>query len=338
MKATTNGPALIRNIRRRPGMYVGDVDRAGRVAERLLRYGAAMHARGECARIALRTEGDAVEVLFEGLALTPSPGATMATALAAPPVASDVHLGDDGWSMVCLLVALSQEVSVTSTDRDHAVTAHWRHGVMSASPRVEAPASIAQLGVSVRYRLEHVHLADGTDLTTLVRSMSELTALTPTLRVDYALVGVAREPHGLAGRVARAAAVATDEVVIARGLRDGVVVDAALAWPAWDGRPRVEGFVDTREVRHGTHVQGLRDGATIGLALPRSIANRHLIAAVRVVLDDSRLTSFIAGRATRLSSPRVRPAVAAVVAEAIAAWCIAHPAAAAALRTRLGPS
>lgn len=185
----------------------------------------------------------------------------------------------------------------------------------------------------------HAPLAE---LGKLEHTLEDLALLAPRLGLTWTFAAH-REPSGddataggLAAYVARAAQCPIDGVAHHRGsheTRNGPIdVEVALAWRD-PSEPAFTSFVNyARTPGHGSHVDGLIDGVHAFLGGRRATASLEgLTAAVAVVLADVKY-----GNPTkdRLDTLEARGPAAEATRAALAAWALAYPEAATALRAR----
>lgn len=330
-------------IRRRPGMYVGGTDATGLhgVVMGVIGNAFDQHLAGRCTRIDVRVDGAGwIEVADDG------PGMTSDAEVILRRFAVDtrrptedghrphVHLEHNAFALV-VVCALAEVVELTTVRAGVELSARWRRGRVELAPTTQPTASPS--GTRLRWRADpEIFGASVVDLGLLMTRLDELAVLAPGLTIGHAFDGVTVQPGGLAGWVARTAEVPLDHVIAARvdttAGDQPLTVDVALAWPRF-AEATIVSYVNYQRSRdHGVHVDGVFDGVTRALGVPRARVRADHYGAVAVVLADVHFGNPTRGR---LVTPAVRPAVAAVVAGAVRAWTAAHPDAAAALRTRL---
>jgi DNA gyrase subunit B len=329
-------------IRKRPGMYAGDVDDGSAMYNLLLGVVANSveeHLDGHASyvRVAFHDDG-AVSVDDDGggipIGTRPSePGLTalelVMTRLfgGCGPRSQRVALGGG----VCLAVvnALSSRLEAETVRDGRRYRQEYAAGEALGPLRDLGPTD--RRGTRIRFRPDFAILPPRPwDRALVARRLREIAALTPRLTTivdDRAF----RCPDGLADHVrflGRGQRARHDDPVHVRGERDGVTVEAALLWTA-GARPRLRAFACHAPTPGGTHVRGLADGlfqafvaldrarfGTVHRAAFREVVRPGLAAAVHVTLEDARFADW---RRQRLLNVEARAAVAAVLAEQLAA-------------------
>ncbi|WP_141590261.1 DNA gyrase subunit B [Myxococcus sp. AB056] len=271
---------IVENVRKRPGMYCGDVGEYGlhHLVYFLLDVAYEEARRGECRDVVLEVGGDGSIALFctsrtvtaENLVRV----VTGAGILGHPP--------GDGWgwdSMLVVSLGLSSryQVDIWADGRQWRLMGEHGHpqGEGAAVTPMEPMPVSAERGVRVHF------VPDATifevlafDRARLSRRCNELAALAPGLRVSFAdLQRGERTLWHLPGGVAQWAHVLTQarphlhpEPVAFDFTWDGLRVQCALQW-CEDEDGMVLSFANTvRTVRHGAHVKGVTQALRGALA------------------------------------------------------------------------
>lgn len=306
----------IENIRKRPGMYVGDtVDGSGlsHLVFDVIANAYDQYLAGRCSSIALTLAADGTITVEDDGPGLPVDGALAAllTQLSTRATVDGhrphVHLGLGGIGL-CVVNALSERFEVaTIRDGTLARTVYARGEVVE--PIATAPTTRPS-GTQIRFRPDPTIFAHlRVPRAELVRQLEDLSFLAPRLRFRWAFEGDDLVSHGLAGRVAVDVPCAIDQVAHARLSSETpagpIEVEVALAWREDTHDPVVRSYVNLRATpEHGEHVEGLLDGIAAFFGDRRR--TRGLVAAVSIVLAD-----VIYGNPVkhRLVSPAARPPV-----------------------------
>jgi DNA gyrase subunit B len=346
-------PSSITNaaVRKRPGMFVGDLDTGDGVLMMVLELVANacdQHFAARCSRIDIDVAADgmiAVEDDGPGMQVHGGDGLPpldiLLTRRSERPTADGhrphVHLGLGGIGLV-VVNALSERFELaTVRDGIEARTTYARGEMIE--PLTAVP-TLRPSGTRIRFRPDPlIFLHTRVPRTRLAARLEDLSFLLPQLTMRWRIAGDEVAAGGLAARVALGVPCAQAEVAHHRGSFDTasgpIDVEVALAWRSmkWDANsaPVFGSFVNLERTRsNGTHVDGLVDG--VAAFLGRGGRSRHaagMVAAVAVILADVKW-----GNPTkdRLDSPEARAPVAEATRLALARWAEAHPEAAAALR------
>ncbi|AKQ64020.1 DNA gyrase subunit B [Myxococcus hansupus] len=261
----------VESMRKRPGMYCGDVGEYGlhHLVYFLLEVVYEEGRRGDCRDAVVELGGDGSVALFSTGSIVPAERlvdvALGADFLNEPPI--------DAWrwgSMLPVSLGLSSryQVDVWAQGRQwRLLGAHGRPvgAVSEVTPLEPMPVSAAQ-GIRVHF------VPDATifevlafDSARLSRRCNELAALAPGLRVTYVdLQQGSRTPWHLPGGVAQWAHVLTEargrlhpEPIAFDFAWEGLRIQCALQWSE-DADLTLLSFANTvRTVRHGAHVDGL---------------------------------------------------------------------------------
>ena len=337
-------------IRRRPGMYVGDVDVSGlhnmlwEVIDNLVDE----HLHGTATYVRVQIDGDTVIAEDDGSGIPvdriPHEPTISELEAAFTRMSSHffIHRSPHQRSFFGLAVAnalsASLEVEVWRDGR----TYRQRHERGVPRTPVEDIGPTSRTGTRVTFTPDFTVFArHAWDVAAVARRLRSLAALTPGLTL-IGPRGACRYPDGLvdhARHLAGSAARLHRDPIHLRGAHDGIEVEAALLWT---DRPaaRGVGFVN-RQPSRGTHIQGLSAGVrrAFDLLAPdrmkgvypaafREVIAPGLLGLVRVVLDDPR---FSYGKTRRLVDPEARVAVCEVVGSGLADALAQTPA----LRDRL---
>jgi len=352
-------------VRRRPGMYIGDV-RDGSGLHHLLweLVGNALdeHLAGHAKKIRVSIEGDLAEVEDDGRGIPVDPCGYYGTRLER--ALTGMHFGatEDGHAPHVHVSPLGAGVGLAPVNAlcESFDVVVWRDGyewrVQYARGRPLGPLQRGErterTGTRVRMRPDASIFASTHFDRGLVRSrLEELAIWNPALTFDYLSVPI-REPLGTVRWLDRMAAEQGSErgteAFVRRALRDNVLVDVAAAWSA-DCIGDVRSFVgQSQTTGDGSHVVGFWQGLADALAqrnpgrfsrsLRGSRARRELRAGLLVVVHVLQHDPRFAGPCrNRLVSDEARDAVRALVGEAFAAHLSQHPSLEAELLNRLTP-
>jgi DNA gyrase subunit B len=335
-------------VRKRPGMYFGDVHESSGVLHLVLDVIANaldLALVGRCTRIDVELgDDDSVTVSDDGPGIpTDRDGRPSLVELLewrddAPTVDGHrphVHLGL-GAIGLAVVNAASALFELTTVCDGKQATARYSRGIASEPLRVE-PATLPsgtrvhlrpdpQIFASVRVPRDDLH-----------QRLMSLSFLMPQVRLSW----TGAEPRHGQGlpELIRMSAPATlggtahvrQEVDTETGPID---VEVALGWREDSlAEPVIHGFANMERTReHGTHVEGLLDGLRSFFPRRGAAARREgLVAAVAVILSDVKFGSPVRDK---LVTPAARPAVKQVTMAALRAWAAAYPEAAAIIRAR----
>ncbi len=325
-------PEGLEGVRKRPGMYVGDIEDSGHrnllwevvgnvIDLHLSRMATELHVDvGADSWVTVSDDGP-------GMPVEPSrPGATslleaICTRLHAGgtydghfPHVHVMHFGNG----LAVVNALSTRLDVETTRDGVRWAQTFERGGARTELRQLGPTTIE--GTTIRFQPDpEIFRSIAIDVQLVRERLQQLAWLHPLLRVwSQGERLVAR--GGLPAWACQLAARPIDGTFAVHGTHDGVFVDLALAW-AGSAEPLVRSFVNTQETRSGTHIDGIWRGlvtfADEMRALVdepdkvRSVMSPGLVALVHVGLHSPRF-----GGPTRehLTSPAAADAVARVVA------------------------
>lgn len=228
---------------------------------------------------------------------------------------------------LCVVNALSEELEIETRTAGSVFRQRYRQG-RPVDPLTEVGKS-DRTGTRIRFRPDPTIFENPALDENIVRArLRELAYLNPSLTIRFG-DETSRERGGIAEWVHRIArergADARHQVIAATAVKDGVLVEVAITWMRHD-EADVRSFVSQYGTSEGgTHVEGLWAGlSTAFSAMPRlagrapsesvyrEVLGQGLIAVVHVGLEHA---DYDDRRRQRLTSPEARDAVAAVVAE-----------------------
>lgn len=340
----------IESIRRRPGMYIGDVrDGSGLVHMiwELVANALDEHLAGRCHTVSVTIEADGSVVVDDdgrGIPVDPIDGIPFAqialTSHHRTPTldghAPHEHVGKTGVGIIAVN-ALSSWLRLDSFHRG-------RHYVQSYERGLPV-TRLADVGPTDRTGTRVAFLPDPTIFPdpwinpgTVVARLRELSWLLPTLTLSFADHREHRffEPRGLHGLLERSRPstnVVSTEPLVVKATHESILVEAAMEWRdiQWSS---IESFANIeRTTDGGSHVQGLLDGLADGLRAAvrsrvrgrgrlREAVQQGLHAVVCVRLDDP---TYDQPTKSRLVTPEAVRAVRAVVAPAFEVWLERQP-------------
>jgi DNA gyrase/topoisomerase IV subunit B len=336
----------IEAVRQRPGMFVGGADGGG-IVQMVLEIVANaydLYLVGRCTTIAIHIGADGtIEVVDDGPGMVVDE--RVLTTIGDRPTTDGhrphVHLGSGGPGLG-VVSALCERFEIRTVRDGVETLAVAARGRMLASVVMERTA--APSGTRLRFRPDpdifgHVRLPRAR----LTAELEDLSFVSSGLTLRWSVAGDDLASKGIAALVAIGVPCALADVVHHRATcatpSGPIDIEVAVAWRPEPSRhgvgPQVDSFVNLRRSRGGgVHVAALLAGigAFVGVR-PQERSRHGLVAAVSVVLAD-----VLYGNPTRdeLVSPDVREPVTATTLAALRAWETAQPAAAAALRQRLG--
>lgn len=336
------------NVRKRPGMYVGDCDDGSGALNLVLEVLSNTYDHylaGACTRVSIELAADGTIAVTDdgpgipgrGSETLPALDALVTTLSLRPTVDGHrphAHLGPGVGLFV--VNALSERFVVRTVHAGTEATIACARGVI-VEP-LATRTTTAPSGTTVAFRPDPaIFIYPRVPRAALAQELEDLSFLAPGLELSWSIAGDDVARGGLAARVALGAGCAIDAIAQHRGAyttdKGPIEVEVALAWvrPRSDLHPPlVESFVNLRRTRdHGSHVDGLYDGV-------RAIMGAHrrngLVAIVAVVLAD-----VVYGQPTKsqLVTPEARAPVAEATRAALTAWAARYPEVAE--RIRRGP-
>jgi DNA gyrase subunit B len=324
-------------VRRRPGMYMGDVHDGTGLHHMLFEVlGNAIdeHLAGRASTVLVRIRGDEVTIADDGggirCALSRSGKSLLHDCVARLHGSATqdhhfphVHIGSSLNGVgIAAVNALSAEFEIETHHRGRGHRITCRQGKVH-DEREQGESQLK--GTTVCFRPDPTIFSSVRwDIPALRKRLRELASLNPalTFRFEHESVETIRAPGGLVDLLRHLEA---EEPVVEPlrlvGAHDDVIVEVALMWRK-SGKPQVQGFVSQFAATEGTHVQGFWDGLCDGWvkndcdaevasnAALRELLGEGLVAAVHVALYDPR---FGAPTRNRLASPEGRRAVYAVM-------------------------
>ena len=344
-------------VRRRPGMYIGDVrDGSGlhHMLWEVVSNALDEHLAGRARHVRVSVEGQLAEVEDDGggLSLAPHPttGVPFAelalTTLHCGPTFDGhfphVHVGPTGLGLA-VVNALSDTLEIEV--RRDGWSWHQRFARGAPLGPLERRARTEQSGTRVRFRADpSIFGPSPFDRTSIRSRLLQLAAFNPTLAFELMAERIC-EPRGI---VALAEALDGDEIAdvfTMRSLGDDVLVEVTLGWGTGP-HSRVRSFVGQSETEDGgTHVSGFWKGVVAAIAaqpactgrLPhRAFRARRRLAGLRAVVHVAlRHPHFGGPTRARLASREVEAIVRQRVEEAYGAHLRADPRRARALLARL---
>lgn len=309
-------------VRRRPGMYVGDVsDGSGlnHLFYEVLGNAIDQHLAGRVAKITVAMTGDEVSVEDDGDGIVHDVRCVLTT-LSMRPTWDDhfphVHVAQSMRGVGLAPVnALSAELVVET---------RGRRLRCSRGEVIEDTTIDHTKGTRVRFRPDaQIFTNIAWDVAAIRARLWELACLNPALTIVFCGEEL-RAPGGLVDLV-RCGGIFPSPVRLF-GAHDDAIVEIALQWRDL-GPPQIRSFVSQFATKEGTHVEGLWDGlvdawiaeneehALVSPGVLREILGEGLVAAVHVALYDPR---FGAPTKDRLVSPEGRRASYALMRQGMA--------------------
>ncbi|HKO93018.1 MAG TPA: ATP-binding protein [Polyangiaceae bacterium] len=326
-------------VRRRPGMYVGDLhDGSGlhHMLWEVLGNAIDEHLGGHASKVLVSIKGDevvvddngrgvSVERLPNGSSILERILTTLCGSGTRDGHHPHVHIGTSLYGVGLAAVnALCVELEVETHYRGR------RHRISCERGRVVGAASdlgpTRRQGTRVRFRPDPtIFSSTGFDLAHVRKRLYDLACLNPALELHFQHdeLEVLHAPGGLVDLVR--GEVMDENAYPYRPLRllgahDNVLVEVALQWLP-EGRPREHGFVSQFRAPEGSHVRGLWKGLCaawssarphdrIARPVMRELLGQGLVAAVHVGLYDAR---FDSPTRSRLDSPEAERAVCTLV-------------------------
>jgi DNA gyrase subunit B len=335
-------------VRRRPGMYIGDVrDGSGlhHMLWEVVSNALDEHLAGRARHVRVSVEGQLAEIEDDGggIPLTPHPesgvpfveralttlhcGATLDGHL------PHVHVGPTGLGLF-VVNALSETLEIEVRRDGWSWHQHFARGVPLGP--LERGTRTERTGMRVRFRAD-ASIFDPTpfDRHAIRSRLAELAAFNPSLAFELMAERIC-QPRGIAALVdALADGDAIADTFAMRSLQDHVLVEVALGWAA-GAHTCVRSFVGQRATDEGgTHESGFWKGLVAAIAaqpgyagrLPRraSHARRRLAGLRAIVHVDLRHPDFGGPTKSCLASRDVEAIVRTRVEEAYGIHLRAHP-------------
>ncbi|MCW5804405.1 MAG: hypothetical protein KIT31_18690 [Deltaproteobacteria bacterium] len=316
-------------VRRRPGMYLGDLaNGAGRhrMLWEVVGHAVDEHDRfGTTGHVRITLEGDTATVDTDGRGLPLDEVELLAMRMNTHPQARIPRVVHLVGASLALANALSSRFEIEIRRDGRAHVQRYERG-LGIGP-LEDRGATTRTGTRVTFEPDvTVLLPHPWDVAAIAAHARELAALCAPL--TFIVDGEAAcYPDGLADHVrhlTRGRRIV--EPLHVRGEVDGIRVEAAIAWVEGDAPARLEGHVNFHRCT-GAHVDGLRAGIRRALARrlgrqPTAGVERGLVAVVHAVLARARFTSE---RWDACTNAEAGPAVQHVVEEGIDAAATSHP-------------
>jgi DNA gyrase subunit B len=334
-------------IRKRPGMYIGDVyDGSGllHLLWEVVANAVDEHLAGACKNIAIRLHDDArvtveddgrgIPVLAtqDGLPFLEAAMTHLHTRPTFDGHVRNVHVKVPGVGLVAVN-ALSRETIVETVREGR----RYRQ-VFRAGPALGPLADLGDtrdVGTRITFTPDpSIFEAPEFDATQIRERLRQIAGFCAGLTFRFA--DERRDafvcPRGIVDLLAhesRGGSIAPDPVLHARGEEGNVRVEVALGWCRWHGR--VRSFVNLHETSEGgSHVTGLERGMSeLANALPESerpdverALRAHMLGILSVFHHDP---SFENPTKSRLATPEVRPVVEAVVRRCLRDFAASRP-------------
>lgn len=301
----------LKNVRLRPGMYVGGTDSTGLevMLSEVLGNAIDQHLLGHASRISLqvdddgwvtvRDDGAGIQLwgerglrenltrVFERLHTTPT------LDIAGRPHIHVLQLNGLGISVVN---ALSERFELQTQTGERSCTASWERGELTG---VADGVATGPTGTVIRFRPDgELFFGARLNQASLEIRLRELAWLKPKLRFELNgrtfTMGL-----GLRGWLRDLArdSLRSETLCSGVGSAEGVTAEVAIAWTSSPAAPRVRSFVNLMPTVDGTHHAGLRQ-------------------AIEQVLPDAPQEGWIAVIATELFDPRFNGPTRAILATA----------------------
>jgi len=341
-------------IRRRPGMYIGDVtgsEGTHHLLWELVANSLDEHLAGRASKIRVSVEANVAEVEDDGRGIPVDPyrdsgvsvlewiltnfhnGATLDGHL------PHVHVSPAGFGAGLTVVnALSEALEVEVRRGGFVWTQRYARG--RALGPLERGARTERTGTRVRFQPDaSIFAAPRFEPGGIREHLEALAIWNPGLLFDFMSQPI-QEPRGTVGWLDRLAAEhgmeCSAEPFVVRTLRDGTLVEVAAAWSTDESERDLRSFVGQRQTHEGgSHETGFWQGLADALArrhpdmFQRPLRNSRLrvlapglLAVVHVALGDPQ---FAGPTRDQLKSLEARHAVRAVVGEAFGRHLEAHP-------------
>lgn len=341
-------------VRRRPGMYVGDTGPKGmlHLVYEVLANAIDLYLVGRCRSIELTLVGDGTVRIKDdgpGVPIVGEDGSPLLvralTELHDAPTKDGhpvhVHLAAHGLGL-SVVHALSDRIEVATCWEGRRWIVSGGAGQLAGPPRDQG--STSEVGTSVLFRPDPaVFPHTAIDAAALTLRLREVAALCPGLTIRFSDERVLefREDEGLISLLGVPSSLPADQCyhiapwrpavpLVGRAVGEGMSVDLRLQW-ALDGEPRVRSFVNLAETPGGgSHVAGLQRGLSAlarALALddPNEVARtlgQYVVAVVSVLHFKP---TFAGPTRDRLANPEIEPFVAGAVEACLHTFAEARP-------------
>lgn len=342
-------------VRRRPGMYVGDTGPQGmlHLVWEVLGNAIDLYLVGRCRNIDLTFLRDGTVRVRDdgpGLPVMDADGSPLLvralTELHDAPTKDGhpvhVHLAAHGLGL-SVVHALSDRIEVATSWEGRRWVVSGGAGQLAGPPREEGLASEA--GTTILFRPDPALFPNAAlDAASLTLRLREVAALCPGLTIRFSderilefhreegLISLLGVPSSLpAERCFHIAPWRPAVPLSGRALGEGMSVDVRLQW-ALDGEPRVRSFVNLAETPGGgSHVGGLQRGLrtlarVLALEEPEEVARALGQYVVAVVSVFHFKPTFAGPTRDRLESPEIEPLVAGAVEACLLAFAETRPA------------
>ncbi len=329
-------------VRKRPGMYVGDVlDGSGLHNLLWLAVGRSLdeHLEAGATRLRVSVEGQLAEVEDDGsgipVELSPRHGLSDVEVML-----TQLHqLGG-----LCIVNALSDALEIETRRDGYAWHQRYRRG----NPRgpLERGGRTARTGTRLRFHADPMIFGSiSFDRAAIRQRMYEVAAFHPTLRGELMAERI-QEPRGLRGWIARLSeGEELGEVFATSIVRDDVTVDVAVGWSNGAGQRLLSFVGEAASLCGGTHENGFWKGLVAALGANHSLSRRdsrvalarpRLAPGLRAIVNVRlRHPSFTGSTRDCLASREADAAVRAAMEESYGAWLAERPALARVLAGRL---
>jgi len=323
-------------VRKRPGMYIGGVDRAAmhHLLWEILGNAIDETLAGFGTHVRVDVDGPRITIEDDGRGIPPSVIDRIFTVLHGGAYKQPhVHLSSSMWGIGAMPVcALSSELEVTVWRDGHEHRQRFVRG--EPNGELEYRGRATRTGTRVSFVPDFTIIEESAwDVPMIHARCHDLAALLPgttivvdghTHRFDKGLGDLVREDRELV------------EPMHVRVTDDGITIDVAIGWHA--GPPSIRGFVNGSPSIDGVHLEALRNATHAVVArrtrVSRTRLEKHMVAVVHVMLADPRY-----GNPSRdwLQNPEVEVAVRTVVERELALHFDEAPAALDALLLLLEP-
>jgi DNA gyrase subunit B len=344
----------IDSVRKRPGMYIGDVDDGSGlhhliwevvsnvVDQHLARRAAQLGVDVSSGWVTVEDDGPGIpcrthrgQHVLELIFTTLHPGPTRDMHTPHVHLTRTVHgVGLAPVNAVCA------RLEVETHYEGRVWRAAFERGRVVEPPAVYGPTS--RTGTRVRFRPDPTIFSSAIDDAAVGARLAELAWLYPLLAIRWqgaTLPGRGGPPTWI--RALASGPLAGDAVVAALRTFDDVQVDVALAWDG-DGPARLRSYVNGVRTVSGTHERGLRRGLRklarkLGSTASSRTVDEQLAPGMIAILHVGLLDPRFGGPCRdHLETPHAAPAVSRAIEDAIEHAIAQTPALRAFLRERLG--